>query len=870
MTDFKTSLLVNRQLPEFVRDEFPLFQTFLEAYYEFLENEQGTQNNDVINQAKNLRNISDVDASIEQFEASFFNNFASLLPRDVAVTKEFLIKNVLPLYLSRGSEKSFKFLFRLLFNDEVEVLFPRNNVLRASDGKWTVDNIINIETDVRSLHKGNGTNTAFTIAQSVDSTEIQVFVNGVLKIDGTDYFIRKETNKIVFVTAPAANSEVKVAYSNFQISLLNNRKVTGKASGASALIENAVPRVITDQLNFGLPFQLFVDRNSVLGTFRNGESVATTIIGIDDSLILLEADTFSTVTGITIVDGGASYNIGDPITIVGGGALTDAKAEVNQVSTGFTSRIVVNFGGAGFGVASIIRSSNIGPFTITGAVDAVNSAHFTANTYTVNADLIADYANVVISTSDYGFLSPISENVATRLADALTPLVVSDLGPITNAIILFSDTSLNTSILDSEGAIYQVSGEFFDIKTFNSIGRIDINNGGASYNVGDEIVFGTNPSGSYGLDGAAAVKNVNANGTITLIEIQPPRIDGTANVLNNTNQLVGTNTLFQQQLQVGDKIVVASQERFINTISSNTSATVNVNFEFFDSTTFANNIPVGSFAKGIVGGVNYVQDNFPLVTVVSRTGVGSGANVEISSLMGNGEDLNAFSDQVSGQVLTAKLTSGGAGYQFIPQVDLSNFGDGSATANAQIGSSFVESAGRWITSDSIISSEERKLQGSNFFIDFSYVTSSITEFSRYKNILFELLHPAGYINYAFFNKESEITKNVIISSVEIINTISGLVSVTNNSIFVTGTGTLFNIANSLGIIDVGSFIAVNSEIRVVSSIISNTNLAVTSAFTITANNEHLSVLNLSYTGIETETTGEEITDETDVPLAIEL
>jgi hypothetical protein len=146
------------------------------------------------------------------------------------------------------------------------------------------------------------------------------------------------------------------------------------------------------------------------------------------------------------------------------------------------------------------------------------------------------------------FLSPISENVSTRIADALTPLVVSDIGPITNALILFSDTSLNTAILDSEGAIYQIDNEFFDIKTFNSLGRIDIIDGGLSYNVGDEVALGPNPPGTYGLDGAAAVKEVDANGTITLIEIQPPRIDGTANVLNNTNELVGTNTLFDTQL----------------------------------------------------------------------------------------------------------------------------------------------------------------------------------------------------------------------------------------------------------------------------------------------------------------------------------
>jgi hypothetical protein len=142
MSDYKTSLLVNKQVPEYVREEYPIFISFLEAYYEFLEQAQGIQKNDVLKQSKDLRYLSDVDASITTFEESFFNMYASLIPRDVQVNKETLIKNVLPLYLARGNEKSFKLLFRLLFGDEVEVLLPKNNVLKASDGQWTIDNIL--------------------------------------------------------------------------------------------------------------------------------------------------------------------------------------------------------------------------------------------------------------------------------------------------------------------------------------------------------------------------------------------------------------------------------------------------------------------------------------------------------------------------------------------------------------------------------------------------------------------------------------------------------------------------------------------------------------------------------------------------------
>jgi hypothetical protein len=100
MTSLKISNLVRNQVPEFIRHEYPKFVSFLEAYYEFLETQQGTQKNDLINQAKSLRYLSDVDSSLDTFENNFYEKFASLLPRDTSVRKDILFKNLTNLYLS--------------------------------------------------------------------------------------------------------------------------------------------------------------------------------------------------------------------------------------------------------------------------------------------------------------------------------------------------------------------------------------------------------------------------------------------------------------------------------------------------------------------------------------------------------------------------------------------------------------------------------------------------------------------------------------------------------------------------------------------------------------------------------------------------
>ena len=837
MSDNKVSLLINRQVPEFVRDEYPLFITFLEAYYEYLETKQGTQINDLISVSKDLRNLSDVDDSIEDFEQQFFNSFATYLPKDVTVDKAFLIKNVLPIYLSKGSEGSFKLLFRMLFSEELELIYPKNNVLRASDGKWTVDNILRIDTDIRSVYTATG-NTSFSLAQQVNNDEVEVYVSGVLKTITTDYFIRKESKKLVFNTAPAANSEVKVVYTNFDITLLKNRQITGVTSGATAIVEKSVKRIITDRLNLGFPFELFISDKTLVGTFSGGEEIQATIIDDNDALITLKADTFSIVNRINVINGGASYNVGDPVIVTGGGAVTDATAQVDDIVEGYIDAIVVNYGGAGFELNGDITVSGVSPFALDLAVDGVDTtgiANSTSNTYTVSNDAISTYANTLISAADYGFPATVitaGENVSTVIADALSYYTFTNLGPISNVIILFSNTSTAISpTLDANSPLFTANSVSFGIKDFKSVGRIKINNGGTGYQVGDEITFGSKPVGTNGRGAAAAVKAVNANGTITQIEIQPSRVSGTANVTNNSPFIVGTGTQFGTEIRVGDRIIINNESRYVNSISSTTTANVNVNW-----TAASTGKKVGKYGDYLIGGQGYTQNNFPTITVSSSNVSATNANVQISALMADGESLTPFIGNTQpGQIISIKVVSGGTGYQYIPQVDLTGSGSGTATASAVIEDVYISLPGRWTTSDSILSTSERKLQGQDYYVDYSYITSSAVEFTKYKKVLKQLLHPAGFINYADLNENASFNANTITVSTTSANTIAGTVNVSNGSIYITGVNTKFNVSNSRGTLTIGSNVSVNNIIRTVSSIISNTNIAVSSAFTTSAN-----------------------------------
>ena len=127
----KISTLVSSQLPEFVRSDFTTFVSFVEAYYRFLEQDQGA-----LEIVQNARSYSDIDTTTESFVNYFLANYAQNIPLGVLTNKRLLVKRIRDLYESKGSEISFKLLFQLFYNKPVEVTHPYDYVLRPSDGRW--------------------------------------------------------------------------------------------------------------------------------------------------------------------------------------------------------------------------------------------------------------------------------------------------------------------------------------------------------------------------------------------------------------------------------------------------------------------------------------------------------------------------------------------------------------------------------------------------------------------------------------------------------------------------------------------------------------------------------------------------------------
>ncbi|NDB85701.1 MAG: hypothetical protein EB127_23820, partial [Alphaproteobacteria bacterium] len=295
-TNNKISNLVSSQVPFFVRNDHENFIRFLEAYYEFLEQEGG-----LVDISKNILSYRDIDKSLDIFEQKLYDTFLKNIPEDAIVDKKFLLKHVKDFYRARGTEKSIRFLLSILFGeDSVEFYYPKKDVLRVSDGKWYIQKSLRVN---------------------------DLYLNG--SADST----LQALNKFV------------------------NRKVTGNTSGASATVER-----VDKFYEKGTAVEELIITD-ILGTFENGEQVFSLYEDTDGSTKSVTANVFGGILNtVTVTNGGSNYIVGEYPSVEGGSG-TGANVRIDRVSTGGISSISVVEGGAGYQVNTFALFSGGGSGT---------------------------------------------------------------------------------------------------------------------------------------------------------------------------------------------------------------------------------------------------------------------------------------------------------------------------------------------------------------------------------------------------------------------------------------------------------------------------------------------------------------------------
>lgn len=768
------SLLVRQQLPEYIRSDYDTFVTFVEAYYEWMD-----LPGNAMQVSKSLPAHMDLDTSIQTFIDYYTKQFLPLFPAELLARPEFLIQHAKEFYRTKGTVKAFKLLFRLLYNQDIEVFFPKESILKASDGQWVTDTSLRLDPTIWTLQYGDGVTTRFRALLNMMEVPIHaVYLNGVLQVSG--YNFSPNEPWITFTTAPAANVEIKVTYLGSQLIgqfTLNAivLKLVGLTSGASAIsetLQELVDSTVTQlDLRVSSPRGAFTQSEIIHGNWIYGET--------GQESINIYARLISYVASIQVIDGGLNYNVGDPVVITGGFPNATAEAIIESVYRAVISNIVTIRGGAGYQVGQpvyITSTPNTGLSIVVSSVDASGIVH--PNSYPISQDVMSLWANTVMSNSDYYFNSSITENVNTIMSQAFTTVAFGgtgpgpeQLGPITGLAIISSTTVFTTApTLKIDAPILLVTGNTANgnvatanvsLSYFGTLGRMNVVQGGIGYRIGDEVSFENIPGIGIGVGGAAEVTALHvANSGIKTIEFRPSRLTGTVNVnhLMSNTEVVGTGTYFTTELRVNDRIEINSESRYVSSIANNQYFYTNA---AFTRTSTKRNL--GIYGRYMVGGINYRQSHLPLVRVNSANLSAWGANAQVDTILSGGESLFPVAEFPPGKIISIRVTNPGYGYAAAPELDLTGSGDGTATAIAIMLRNLFTAPGRYLSTQGFLSAD-RKLQGSDYYTTFAYVIRSQTELVKYKTVLKDLLHPAGMRAWAEYVIDGVVTAPISVEA----------------------------------------------------------------------------------------------------------
>jgi len=130
-------LIVRDQFPEFVREDYPVFVAFVQAYYKWIDQRS----------AGSLEDIKNLDKTPEEFVQYFRSELDGFgLFNQTQQFNRLYLQKIKQIYSAKGSEQALVNILRLTRQTDATIKYPNENILRASDGKWLQTNFITVET----------------------------------------------------------------------------------------------------------------------------------------------------------------------------------------------------------------------------------------------------------------------------------------------------------------------------------------------------------------------------------------------------------------------------------------------------------------------------------------------------------------------------------------------------------------------------------------------------------------------------------------------------------------------------------------------------------------------------------------------------
>jgi hypothetical protein len=316
----KISALVDSQFPGFIRENGPNFVAFLKAYYEYAE-----QNGNAIDTIRGLPDLHDVDRINSGFLKYITKDILANIPQSIVADRRLLAKYIRDIYAARGSEFSYRFLFRSLYNTEIDIVYPSEQILRASDGRWVQETIIRVAepyTANPNLFSGKLITGQLSGAYGYVNNIIQRTINGLAVFELT----------------------LQNVVGNFQ-----DGEVVGDGTNTATIFTGA--GTLTG-LGFAIGGAYHVIGDILAFSSSTASGTATVTSVSDESAITLK-----------IQKGGGGFTLGNSVITFSGGNGSNANATVTALSNTVSSSInidiidyvknvVLNTSGAGAGTFS--------------------------------------------------------------------------------------------------------------------------------------------------------------------------------------------------------------------------------------------------------------------------------------------------------------------------------------------------------------------------------------------------------------------------------------------------------------------------------------------------------------------------------------
>jgi hypothetical protein len=269
---FTSEIVKNNSIPDFIKRDNNSFVSFIVAYYDWLSTQKST-----LDIADNFLNYTSVDNTLPEFVEHFIKHYAVKFPSTTVVDYKKIIPLLKEFYENKGNEQSYKFLFRILFDDDIEFYYPKTDILIASDGKWQQQKSIKIK------YTGSYDYLIFSGQTLVGVTSgAKAMIENVLfylerGIPSLELFLSSISGSFI------ANEKIKITYYNS-----NNQEV---------FIEEDLLSVYTDVTitNGGSGYS--VGSNIVI---RDASSSAIGFANVDTV-------TSGPITGLTVDDDGVGY-----------------------------------------------------------------------------------------------------------------------------------------------------------------------------------------------------------------------------------------------------------------------------------------------------------------------------------------------------------------------------------------------------------------------------------------------------------------------------------------------------------------------------------------------------------------------------------